>query len=127
MSLDAIGIVSKNIQESIKFYAILGVCLEQAGGPDHYEGTTPSGVRIMADSAELMKKLNPNWEEPVGCGVILCFKQNSPKVVDELFAKICAAGFKSVKEPWDAFWGQRYSSVQDPDGNRIDIFASLET
>jgi len=35
------------------------------------------------------------------------------------------AKFISVKEPWDAFWRQRYSCVQDPDGNQIDIFADL--
>lgn len=125
MSLDAVGIVSKNIEESIKFYAILGVTLKQEGGPDHYEGTTPSGVRIMIDSAELIKKLNPHWKEPVGSGVILCFKQNSPKTVDDTFKKVTEAGYKSVQEPWDAFWGQRYASVQDPDGNQIDIFAAL--
>jgi len=54
MSLDAIGIVSKNIEDSVKFYEILGVSLKETGGPDHLEGTTPSGVRIMLDSADLM-------------------------------------------------------------------------
>jgi len=125
MSLDAIGIISKNIQESIKFYDILGVHLKEEGGTDHLEGSTPSGVRIMVDSIDLIKKINPEWKEPVGCGVVLCFKQESPKEVDELFKKVTEAGSKSIKEPWDAFWGQRYSSVQDPDGNQIDIFATL--
>ena len=125
MSLDAIGIVSKSIKDSVKFYEVLGVNLEETGGPDHLEGTTPSGVRIMLDSADLAKKINPDWKEPTGSGIILCFKQDSPKHVDELFDMITKAGFKSVKAPWDAFWGQRYSSVQDPDGNQIDIFAPL--
>ena len=26
-------------------------------------------------------------------------------------------------EPFDAFWGQRYAQVKDPDGNPVDIFA----
>jgi uncharacterized glyoxalase superfamily protein PhnB len=26
----------------------------------------------------------------------------------------------------DAFWGQRYATVLDPDGNSVDLFASLE-
>jgi len=125
MNLDALGIVSKDIEKSIKFYEILGVNLKETGGPDHYEGTTSSGVRIMLDSIALTKKLNPNWREPIGCGVVLCFKQDSPENVDSAFLSITAAGFKGVKEPWDAFWGQRYSSVEDPDGNQIDIFALL--
>lgn len=124
MSLDAVGIISKDIQKSIKFYNILGVVLEKVGD-DHFEGATPSGVRIMLDSVDLVKKINPSWEEPTGSGIVLCFKQKSPEKVDELFSKVTEAGFKSIKAPWDAFWGQRYSSVQDPDGNQIDIFAPL--
>jgi len=27
--------------------------------------------------------------------------------------------------PWDAFWGQRYAIVTDPDGNHISLFAPL--
>ena len=125
MSLDAIGIITKNMERSVKFYEILGVSLKETGGPDHLEGTTPSGVRIMLDSVDLVKKINPDWKEPVGTGVVLCFKQESPKKVDELFKKITEAGFQHIKKPWDAFWGQRYSSVLDPDGNQIDLFASL--
>ena len=25
----------------------------------------------------------------------------------------------------DAFWGQRYTTVLDPDGNSVDLFAAL--
>lgn len=125
MSLDAIGIVSRDIGASVRFYALLGVVLKETGGPDHFEGTTPSGVRIMLDSVSLMKSLHPDWQQPTGRAIILCFKQASPASVDELFTRITAAGFASSKEPWDAFWGQRYASVLDPDGNQIDLFAAL--
>ena len=27
--------------------------------------------------------------------------------------------------PWDAFWGQRYAIVTDPDGNHVELFAPL--
>ncbi|MDE0151217.1 MAG: VOC family protein [Bdellovibrionales bacterium] len=126
MSLNAIGIVSKDISTSIKFYQLLGVDLKRFNeSSDHFEGVTPSGVRIMVDSIELVKKINPKWVEPSGTGVSLCFKQSSVKSVDELYSKIIQAGFQSVKAPWDAFWGQRYCSVLDPDGNQIDLFADL--
>jgi len=126
MSLDAVGIVSKNVQKSVEFYQMLGVSLEEVGaGPDHLEAATQSGLRIMVDSFGLMKQINPDWTEPAGAGMVLCFKQDSPESVNRLFLQVTEAGFKSVKQPWDAFWGQRYASVQDPDGNQIDIFASL--
>ncbi len=126
MGLDAIGIVSKDINKSIEFYKLLGIELKKTGGPDHLEGQTPSGVRIMIDSVELTKKINPNWKEATGAGITLCFKQENPSKVNSLHAQMVEANFISVKEPWDAFWGQRYSSVQDPDGNQIDIFADLK-
>ena len=125
MSLDAIGIVSGDIQKSISFYEALGVSLVETGGPDHYEGVTTGGIRLMLDSVDLMKKINPDWKTPIGSGIILCFKQESPEKVNELYKKIVSAGFESVKDPWDAFWGQRYASVKDPDGNQIDLFAAL--
>ena len=125
MGLDAIGIVSKNISKSVQFYSLLGVELKEVGGQDHFEGTTDSGVRIMLDSLKLTKKINPNWIEPSGSGVVLCFKQRTSEEVNALFLKIVEAGFHAVRSPWDAFWGQRYSSVKDPDGNQIDILAPL--
>jgi uncharacterized glyoxalase superfamily protein PhnB len=36
-----------------------------------------------------------------------------------------AAGYHSELEPFDAFWGQRYATVLDPDGNGVDLFAPL--
>jgi uncharacterized glyoxalase superfamily protein PhnB len=125
MSLDAIGIASRNTALSVEFYSLLGVELTQKGGPEHFEGVTGSGVRIMLDSVDLLKQINPSWNATTGSGITLCFVQESAKAVDALCNKILAAGFKSAKAPWDAFWGPRYSSVLDPDGNQIDLFATL--
>jgi uncharacterized glyoxalase superfamily protein PhnB len=40
-------------------------------------------------------------------------------------ARLVAAGYEGKKEPYDAFWGQRYANVVDPDGNVVDLFAAL--
>ena len=82
-----------------------------------------SGVRLMLDSVALIKKFEPDFVKVRGTGVSLCFKQESPKKVDEVYAAITNAGFEGKKAPWDAFWGQRYACVLDPDGNQIDLFA----
>jgi uncharacterized glyoxalase superfamily protein PhnB len=50
---------------------------------------------------------------------------DSAKEVDEVVNKIKSSGFEIVKEPWDAFWGQRYAIVKDPDGYMVDLFANL--
>jgi catechol 2,3-dioxygenase-like lactoylglutathione lyase family enzyme len=123
--LDAIGIVCGDVPRSLEFYELLGLELRQAGGGDHYEASTPSGVRVMLDSVELIKSFEPDYVKPAGSAVVMCFKQASAAAVDALYATIVGAGFRGKKAPWDAFWGQRYACVLDPDGNQVDLFAAL--
>ena len=125
MSLDAIGIVAENPAKSVEFYALLGVVFTKIGNHDHYDAKTASGMRILLDSAELIRSFDPTWQKPTGSGVVMCFKQASAAAVDALYARITGAGFGSKHVPWDAFWGQRYACVLDPDGHQIDLFADL--
>ena len=125
--LDAIGIVTADIASSCRFYALLGVPVGRpSGGEQHVEVELPSGVRLMWDSVELMKQLDPAWQEPVGHPLGLAFHCGTPVGVDETYAAVIGAGFESKHEPWDAFWGQRYARVLDPDGNAVDLFAPLD-
>jgi len=121
--LEAIGIVSSDVATSLKFYKQLGVEFHKAGGADHYEAKISNGLRVMLDSVGLIKSFDPEYQHPERGGVVMCFRQSSPAAVDQLYASITAAGFAGKKAPWDAFWGQRYACVLDPDGNQIDLFA----
>jgi uncharacterized glyoxalase superfamily protein PhnB len=125
MSLDAVGIVSENLPRSLAFYKLLGLEFNRFGDGDHYEAQTPSGVRIMLDSLALVLQFSPDFKKPNGSGVVMAFKQKDAAEVNKLHDEITSAGFKSVKAPWDAFWGQRYACVSDPDGNQVDLFATL--
>ena len=128
-SLAAIGIVSRDIAASIRFYGLLGVAFPEprvdGGDGDHVEATLPGGLRLMLDSLELMKKLDPAWTESAGHRMGLAFECAPPAEVDALHAKVASAGHASKTAPWDAFWGQRYAQVIDPDGNVVDLFAGL--
>ncbi len=121
--LDAIGIVSRNPKATIAFYQEFGLEFIESGGADHYEATMGNGLRLMVDSIELMKKLVPSWQLASGTAIVLCFKQKTTDEVDALVKKLDTLGHTIIKPPFDAFWGQRYASVADPDGNQIDIFA----
>ena len=123
--LAAIGIVTRDMSESVRFYRTLGVDVPDADG-DHVDATLPNGLRLMWDNVELVKQLNDLWVEPHGHGMALAFECGSPAEVDETFNRIVEAGFRGGREPWDAFWGQRYAWVYDPDNNQIDLFAPLE-
>lgn len=124
--LDAIGIVAEDIGRSVAFYRAIGVDAGEPSGDDHFEATLPNGLRLMWDTQELIKQIDPSWEEPTGHRISLAFLCNSPADVDATFQAALAAGGTEKLAPWDAFWGQRYAQVLDPDGQPVDFFAPLD-
>ena len=126
--LDLIGIAVRDMAASLAFYRRLGLEIpEGAEAEGHVEAALPGGLRIAWDSVEVIKSFDPDWTEPAGSPRIgLAFLCDSPADVDERHAELVAAGHESHKDPWDAFWGQRYAQVKDPDGNVVDLFAPLD-
>jgi uncharacterized glyoxalase superfamily protein PhnB len=122
--LNAIGIVASDPDRSIAFYRLLGVDFPE-GGEGHIEATLPSGVLLMLDSEEIVKSFRPDWARETGNQLALAFECTSPAEVDEIWSRAKAAGFTADKQPWDAFWGQRYAQLRDPDGVPIDLYAPL--
>lgn len=122
---DALGIVTKDLTRSLHFYALLGIPVPEPGEDDHVEAKLPNGLRLMWDKLELVKQIDSDWQEPVGHRMGMAFLCDSAAEVDAVYRAICAAGFQGKAEPWDAFWGQRYAQVLDPDGNSVDLFAPL--
>jgi len=122
--LNAIGIVASDLGRSIAFYRLLGVALPE-DGEGHIEAELPSGVRLMLDSEDVIRSFRPDWTREAGNQLALAFECGSPGEVDELFTRVRDAGFDTEKEPWDAFWGQRYAQLRDPDGVPVDLFAAL--
>lgn len=127
MRLDAIGVIVSDLPAAVKFYRKLGLQFpDPAEGEDHVETEGPGGMRIMLDSETLMTQLLPEWKAPVGGHRVgLAFLCDSPAEVDSIFADLVANGAGVLKEPFDAFWGQRYATITDPSGNPVDLFASL--
>ena len=121
--LDAIGIVSSDLDRTRAFYRVLGI--EFGDGDDHIEAAMPNGVRLMADTENVIRSFRPDWNRTDGTQVALAFACDSPAQVDEVYARALEAGFGGEKEPWDAFWGQRYAQLRDPDGVPVDLFAAL--
>lgn len=123
---DMIGITTSNMERSLSFYRQLGLNIpEGQENQSHVEVITENGYRIAWDTVELAKSLSNDWLEPQGQRITLAFKVESSQDVDTLTEKLKSAGYTISKEPWDAFWGQRYAVAKDPDGNNVDIFASL--
>jgi catechol 2,3-dioxygenase-like lactoylglutathione lyase family enzyme len=127
--LDAIGLVVADLKVSIAFYQRLGLDFgnqADAEGHGHAEAVLGGGMRVMLDSIEGMHEFDPGYRQESGDPrAALAFLCSSPAAVNELYAELVGAGASAHKEPWDAFWGQRYAQLRDPDGNGVDLFAPL--
>jgi catechol 2,3-dioxygenase-like lactoylglutathione lyase family enzyme len=125
--LDAMGIVVSDLRASLRFYRMLGLELpEDPGDEQHVEATTPGGLRVMFDTIAVVRSFMPEWEPASGGHRMgLAFHCGDAAGVDATYARLTAAGYPGAKAPWDAFWGQRYAQVSDPDGNPVDLFAPL--
>jgi len=122
--LSALGIVTADMAESVRFYRLLGFEIPDPS-PDHLDTTLPNGVRLMFDTEGVIGSFDPEWRRANGNQLSLAFECGGPAEVDEIYHRVVAAGFTSRKEPWDAFWGQRYAQLEDPDGVPVDLFAPL--
>lgn len=125
--IDFIGIVVADMAASLAFYRRLGLDIpSDVDGQGHVEAKLPGGLRMAWDSVAEMHKFDPEWRRGEGSSPVeLAFVCDDPADVDAQHAALVAAGYRSHKEPWDAFWGQRYAIVLDPDGNAASLFAPL--
>lgn len=126
IKLDAVSVTSSNLERTIHFYSLLGFTFPSFEKEEkHVEAITkPGEVRLMIDTTDLIESITGKAPVPANHSsfALLCESASS---VDEVALKIQEEGFEVVKEPWDAFWGQRYAIVKDPDGYMIDLFAPL--
>jgi len=123
--LNAIGIVAADMGESIRFYRLLGLDVPETPDEGHVDTFLPNGVRFMLDSEETMQSFMDGWSRETGNQVGIAFECDSPAEVDEIYARVTEAGFHGDKEPWDAFWGQRYAILKDPSGVDVSLYAPL--
>jgi catechol 2,3-dioxygenase-like lactoylglutathione lyase family enzyme len=124
-ALNAIAIVVSDMARSIQFYRLLGLDVPETPDEGHIDTFLPNGVRFMLDSEDEVRSFRADWKRERGNQLGLAFECESPAQVDEVYAQAAAAGFHAEKEPWDAFWGQRYAQLQDPDGVPVDLYAAL--
>jgi uncharacterized glyoxalase superfamily protein PhnB len=123
--LNAIGIVVSDLERSIRFYRLLGIDVPETPGEGHVEATLANGTRLLFDTEEVVKSFRPDWTRQEGNQLGLAFECADAAEVDDMYRRMVEAGFHGEKEPWDAFWGQRYAQLADPDGVPVDLFAAL--
>lgn len=111
---------------SLEFYRRLGV--EFADGAEmapHVDADLGGGVKLMLDTEETVRSFRPDWVAAPGGGRIgLACDCGDPGGVDAKFSELVEAGYRAELKPFDAFWGQRYATVLDPDGHGVDLYAA---
>src|SRR4051794_18829738 len=123
--LSAIGIVVSDMERSIRFYRLLGIDVPETPDEGHVDTFLPNGVRFMLDTETVVRSFREDWTRATGNQVGVAFQCDSAAEVDEAYRRAVDAGFHGEKEPWDAFWGQRYAQLADPDGVPVDLYAQL--
>ena len=113
------------MERSIAFYRLLALDVPDAPDGGHLDAFLPNGMRFMLDAEDVVRSFRPDWTRETGNQLALAFECESAADVDELYARVVNAGFEGEKAPWDAFWGQRYAQLRDPDRVPIDLYAAL--
>jgi catechol 2,3-dioxygenase-like lactoylglutathione lyase family enzyme len=122
--LDVVGIAVKDMAASLRFYRALGIPVPEGQDAEGHVDVEASGIRIAWDTVEGLKQVYQDWNDhPVGHRIELAFRCDSVADVDATYARVLALGYRGHRAPWDAFWGQHYAIVEDPDGNLISLFA----
>ena len=123
--LDAFGIVVGDMAASLAFYRALGLDIPAAADTEpHVDVDLGGGIRLMFDTVDTIRSFDPDWSAPSGGHrIALAFRCADPAAVDDIHDRLVALGHTSHKAPWDAFWGQRYAMLRDPDGNGVDLYA----
>jgi uncharacterized glyoxalase superfamily protein PhnB len=124
ITFDIIGVAVQDMGRALAFYRRLGLPVPaEADAEPHVDVTLPNGMRIAWDVPAIF---DDKWTPAVGgYKVSIGFVCDTPAEVDAVYADMTGAGFEGYMPPWDAFWGQRYAVLKDPDGNSVDLFCPL--
>ena len=124
--LDALSIVVADMAATVDFYTLLGLQFEPGAADAPHAESAVGPMRILFDTRAVVGSFMPGWTEPTGGHrIALAFACATPTDVDAEHATLVAAGHRSILEPFDAVWHQRYAVIADPDGNPVDLYSTL--
>ena len=112
--------------------ALFAMCIAQGASTDYMafvEKRQIASLSVAKSSnshAQQLMKLDPKWAKPTGHAFAFAFRCADAKDVNDTYARLTKAGYRGKTAPFDAFWGQRYATVLDPDDNAVDLFAELK-
>jgi catechol 2,3-dioxygenase-like lactoylglutathione lyase family enzyme len=129
MNLSQVNLIVRDMPRSLAFYRRLGLTIDEGSdrvwARHHASCRTPNGIRLEFDSEAFAHQWG--WQGSPGAGMgVLFFDVPTREDVDRIFADLTQTGAKVHKPPEDAFWGQRYAIVEDPDGHAVGLMSPLD-
>ena len=124
MKLNAVAITAHSIPEAVAFHELLGFKFDVIGEDEEHVEARHGDIKLMIDSEEMVESILCAKPVPANHSTF-ALEYDSPEDVNSATSKLTEAGYVLVKEPWDAFWGQRYAIARDPNGYMVDLYAYL--
>ncbi len=123
--LNVFALIVSDMPRALAFYRALGLDIPaEADSQPHVDVQLDGGIRLSFDNEAMIRDILPGYRPSSGSWGSLAFECVSPAAVDEVYQAMTAAGYHGEMRPWDAFWGQRYAVLHDPDGNAVDLYAA---
>ncbi len=125
--LDQVNMVVRNVDAAAEFYGRLGLEFPDRT-PEwrahHRSADMGEGLDFDLDSVVFARQWNEGWSgRKNGAGCVVVFRVATREEVDEIHAELAGAGYKVQQRPYDAFWGSRFTVIEDPDGNAIGVMS----
>jgi uncharacterized glyoxalase superfamily protein PhnB len=131
-----VNLVVRDMDAVLAFYRLLGLPIRGGGADDdwppgsggrHAEVEAGGEPTVEFDNEAGAKLWHGGWRESgEGARTVIGFSLPSREAVDELYAKVTAAGYPGRQPPYDAFWGARYAVVGDPEGNEVGLMSPID-
>lgn len=117
-----INLVVADLNRSIEFYRLLGWQVGEPTGP-HVSIDFGTGFAVNLDQHEFARQWHSGVPPVAGGSAVLCLYVPQRADVDEVVARMSAAGHPVAQLPYDAFWGSRFAVLADPDGYQLGVMS----
>lgn len=123
MKLSMVGIIVKDMKQSIEFYRLLG--FENATKySDDYVEIKNDEVRISLNTESMIESVYGFKPQLSGERIELAFELKSDEAIKKVCNVVESQGYKVLKPMWLAPWNQYYALIEDPNGNILSLFAN---
>lgn len=122
MKLTSLRMITKDIQQTVKFYEKT-IGLTAQWYTEDFAELSGDSITIAIGSTRTMKLFGENFRESTGNkSTIIEFRVAN---VDEEYERIKSIASDIVQEPTTMPWGNRSLLFSDPDGNLINFFTPV--